>query len=135
MSREPFETSRRDAWWMGRNYAAGYTWTGPDGGINDRKTDIADTANVTFESMEASDTRVSVSGDTGVVTGVSTVKGKFKDQDISGTYRFTDTFARRGGQWMILASRKSEGAAPPLACGAAPFVCADSRANPRGLQT
>ena len=98
-------SKRQDTGWMERNYAAGYTWTGPEGNINDRKTDIADTANVTFESMEASDTRVSVSGDTGVVTGVSTVKGKFKNQDISGTYRFTDTFVRRGGQWMILASQ------------------------------
>jgi hypothetical protein len=50
--------------------------------------------------MEMSDTRVRVSGDTGGVTGVTTVKGKFKNQDISGTYRFTDTFVRRAGQLM-----------------------------------
>jgi ketosteroid isomerase-like protein len=98
-------SKRQDTGWMERNYANGYTWTGPEGTINDRQTDIAETKNVTFDSMEASDTHVRVSGDTGVVTGVSTVKGKYKNQDISGKYRFTDTFVRQGGRWMILASQ------------------------------
>jgi ketosteroid isomerase-like protein len=105
---------RKDTGWMERNYADGYTWTGPEGNINDRKTDIAETADVTFESLEASDMRVSVSGDTAVVTGISTLKGTFKTQDISGKYRFTDTFVRRGGRWMILASQSTR-VAPRLA--------------------
>jgi ketosteroid isomerase-like protein len=100
-------SKRQDTGWMERNYADSYTWTSPDGNINDRKTDIAESAVVTFESFEIFDMRVSVSGDTGVVTGVSTLKGKFKNQDISGKYRFTDTFVRRGGRWVILASQST----------------------------
>jgi ketosteroid isomerase-like protein/quercetin dioxygenase-like cupin family protein len=98
---------RQDTAWMERHYAPEYTWTSPDGTINDRKTDIEDAKNVTFDSMELSDTQVRVNGDTAVVTGVTTLTGKYKGQDISGRYRFTDTFVRRDGRWLILASQST----------------------------
>ena len=102
----------RDLAWMEKHYAPEYTWTSPDGTINDRKTDIEEAKNVTFDSLEMSDTQVRVNGDTAVVTGITTLKGKYKDEDISGRYRFTDTFVRRDGRWMILASQSTR-VAPP----------------------
>lgn len=98
---------RQDMAWMERHYAPEYTWTSPDGAINDRKTDIEDAKNVTFDSLEVSDTQVRVNGDTAVVTGVTTMKGAYKGQDISGRYRFTDTFVRRDGRWLVLASQST----------------------------
>jgi len=98
---------RRDMAWMERHYADDYRWTGPDGTFNDRRTDIDETKNVTFDSMELSDMQVTVNGDTGVVTGVNTLKGKYKNQDISGKYRFTDTFVKQNGEWKILASQST----------------------------
>jgi len=98
---------RRDVAWMERNYADDYRWTSPDGTLNDRRTDIADAKNVTFESMDLSDMQVTVSGDTAVVTGVNTIKGKYKEMDISGKYRFTDTFTKQNGEWKILASQST----------------------------
>ena len=98
---------RQDTAWMERHYAPEYTWTSPDGTINDRKTDIEDAKNVTFDSLEVSDTQVRVNGDTAVVTGVTTIKGAYKGQDISGRYRFTDTFVRRDGRWQVLASQST----------------------------
>ena len=96
---------RQDLGWMEQHYAPEYTWTGPDGAINDRATDIEDTKNFTLDSLEMSDTRVRVNGDTAVVTGVTALKGKYKGEDISGRYRFTDTLVRRDGRWLILASQ------------------------------
>lgn len=98
---------RRDAAWMEKHYAPEYTWTSPDGTINDRATDIADAKDVTFDSIAMSDEQVRVNGDTAVVTGVTTLKGAYKGQDISGRYRFTDVFVRRDGRWLILASQST----------------------------
>lgn len=96
---------RGDTGWMERHYDTEYTWTSPEGTVNDRKTDIEDAKNYSFDSLETSDTRVRVSGDTAVVTGVTAIKGKYKGEDFGGSYRFTDTLVRRGGRWMILASQ------------------------------
>ena len=102
---------RRDFAWMERHYAPEYTWTSPDGTLNDRKTDIEDTKNFAVDSMEVSDAVVRVNGDTAVVTGVTALRGKYKGVDVSGNYRFTDTFVKRDGRWLILASQSTRVAA------------------------
>ncbi len=102
---------RGDTAWMEQHYAPEYTWTSPEGTVNDRKTDIEDAKNYSFDSLEVSDTRVRVVGDTAVVTGVTALKGKYKGQDFSGSYRFTDTLVRRDGRWLILASQYTRVAA------------------------
>jgi ketosteroid isomerase-like protein len=96
---------RHDTAWMEHHYAEGYTWTSPEGTVNDRAKDIAEAKDVTFDSFNNSDMQVRVYGDTAVVTGISTIKGKYKAEDISGTYRFTDTFVKRDGEWMVAASQ------------------------------
>ena len=48
-----------------------------------------------------------VLADTAVATGLSTIKGQLKQQDISGKYRWTDTFVKRDGRWIIFASQSS----------------------------
>ena len=98
---------RRDTAWMEHNYAEEYTWTSPAGKLNDKKADIAEARDTTFDSFDMSDVKVRVLADTAVATGLSTIKGKFKQQDISGKYRWTDTFAKRDGRWIIFASQSS----------------------------
>lgn len=102
---------RGDTAWMEQHYAPEYTWTSPEGTVNDRKTDIEDAKNYSFDSLEVSDTRVRVVGDTAVVTGVTALKGKYKGEDFGGSYRFTDTLVRRDGRWLILASQYTRVAA------------------------
>jgi quercetin dioxygenase-like cupin family protein/ketosteroid isomerase-like protein len=102
---------RGDAAWLEKHYAPEYAYSTPDGTINDRKTDIEDTKNFRLDSLEMSDTQVRVNGDTAVVTGVTALKGKYKGEDVGGSYRFTDTFVRRDGQWLILASQSTRVAA------------------------
>lgn len=90
----------------------------PDGTVGDKSTDVKDMENgaLSAESWELSDLKVNViSKDAAVVSGRSVVKnGKYKmpngkSIDISGQYRFIDTFARRNGEWKLVA-----GASTPI---------------------
>ena len=97
----------------------------PDGKLGTRDQDISDIQSgaLTADAWEIADLKVMViDNDAAVATGRSTVKGgKYKGPDgkvidISGQYRFVDTFARRNGQWKLVAS----GSAPvrePVAGG------------------
>lgn len=85
----------------------------PDGSLGNREQDIKDIESgvLTAESWEMADFKVNVlSADAAVVSGRSVVKGgKYKGADgkaidISGQYRFVDTFARRNGEWKLVAS-------------------------------
>lgn len=85
----------------------------PDGKVGNREQDINDVQSgaLTAESWEVADLKVMViDNDAAVAMGRSTVKGgKYKGPDgkaidISGQYRFVDTFARRNGQWKLVAS-------------------------------
>ena len=85
----------------------------PDGKVGTRDQDIADIQSgaLTADSWEVADLKVLViDNDAAVAHGRSTVKGgKYKGpdgkvHDISGQYRFVDTFARRSGQWKLVAS-------------------------------
>jgi len=46
-----------------------------------------------------------VFGETAVVSYATTDKGKYKDRDISGRYRWMDVFVHRNGKWQIVASQ------------------------------
>ena len=56
-------------------------------------------------SITLEDTKVRIYGDAAVVTGVSTVKGTYKEQDISGKYRVTDVFVKQKGAWKLVTSQ------------------------------
>ncbi|HSP61427.1 MAG TPA: nuclear transport factor 2 family protein [Pyrinomonadaceae bacterium] len=84
----------------------------PDGSIGDKTQDVKDMESgaLSAESWEIADLKVNVlDNDTAVVSGRSIVKGgKYKmpdgkTQDISGEYRWIDTYARRNGQWQLVA--------------------------------
>ena len=96
----------------------------PDGSLGDKTQDVKDMESgaLSAESWEIADLKVNVLGnDSAVVSGRSIVKGgKYKmsngkTQDISGEYRWIDTYARRNGQWQLVA-----GATTPVMKGPAP---------------
>jgi ketosteroid isomerase-like protein len=81
--------------------------TDPGGRLSDKAQDKKDlsSGDLKFESMELSDMTVHVYGNTAVVNGTNTLKGTYKGQDISGKYRFTDTWVKRNGKWQVVASQ------------------------------
>jgi len=85
----------------------------PDGSTSTKEQDIADiqAGNTSADSWEVLDAKVTVlDADTAIVTGRTVVKGgktktpEGRSADISGEYRFLDTFARREGQWKLVAT-------------------------------
>ena len=72
--------------------------------------DIANVKSGTFKCTSAvnDDFKVRVYGDTAVVTGRNTVKAQFMGMDVSGQYRWTDTWIKRAGRWQLVATHNSK---------------------------
>jgi ketosteroid isomerase-like protein len=97
-----------------------------DGSVGSKEQDIKDigAGKLSADSITMSETRVNVlDKDAAVVSGLITITGgKFKTEngtaDVSGNYRFIDTFARRDGQWKLVGSSSVK--APKGAASASP---------------
>jgi hypothetical protein len=117
----------------------------PDGSVGDKNTDIHDIGSgaLTADSWEMLDLKVNVlNKDAAVVSGRHLVKnGRYKmpngaSNDISGNYRFVETFVRRDGAWKVVAGLtikiEGQGAtaspSPSPAAKASPAVEASSPA-------
>jgi len=84
-----------------------------DGTVGSKAQDISDikSGNLSADSWEVTDMKVNVlNKDAAVVSGRSIIKGgKYKTPDgktidASGEIRWIDTFARRNGEWKLVAS-------------------------------
>lgn len=111
----------------------------PDGNVGDKTQDIKDIESgaLTAESIEMADLKVNVlDKDAAVVTGRMIIKnGKFKMPDgksieISGQYRFVDTFARRNAEWKLVAGASVPIRAPGPATSASPGASPAAKASP-----
>jgi ketosteroid isomerase-like protein len=112
----------------------------PDGSTGGKAQDIADIESgaMTAESVEMADLKVNViDKDAAVATGRVIIKnGKFKMPDgktidISGQYRFVDTFARRSNQWQLVAGASVPVREPGPAASPAASPKASPAASPR----
>jgi ketosteroid isomerase-like protein len=88
-------------------------FTNADGSMTHKADDVTSlrSSDTKFEWIDMSDTDVLDLGDIAVVTGKLVEKGHYKASDISGTYRFTDVWARRNGRWQLV--RGQEALIPP----------------------
>ena len=64
----------------------------------------AQSGDLTFESFKINELKVRIYGDTAIVHGLETEKSKYKKEDLSGQYRFTDVFIKRDGRWQAVAT-------------------------------
>lgn len=109
----------------------------PDGNLGNKEQDVkdAEAGLMTFDSWDISNMKVNViDSDTAAATFLITVtNGKIKSpdgkstQNISGKYRVIDTFARRNGQWQLVASGVT-----PLSPAAAAAAAASASPSPQG---
>jgi ketosteroid isomerase-like protein len=109
----------------------------PDGSVGNKAQDVKDmrTGALTADSWAVSDLAVTVlDADSAFVVGHSTVhNGKYKMPDgktidISGEYRFIDTFARRNGEWKLVAGASVRVMAPTAS--ASPAMMASPAMSP-----
>lgn len=65
---------------------------------------LARLANGRVTSVRWEDLRISVNGDTAVVTAVSTLVTQREQGPTTNRYRYADVYARRNGRWQAIAS-------------------------------
>jgi hypothetical protein len=81
-----------------------YVFVNPGGGLEEG-TQPPSGPPAKFESLVPEDVRVRIHGETAVLTGRATVKGRLgSGRDISGQYRYMRVFVRQGGQWRLAAT-------------------------------
>jgi ketosteroid isomerase-like protein len=111
----------------------------PDGSVGGKEQDIKDmeAGNLSYESWDISELNIKVlDGDSAVATMRLDVKnGKYKlpngkENNISGTYRAIDTFARRNGQWQIVASATTPVQSPAATASPTPAAASTPATKP-----
>ena len=97
----------RDTAVMERLLAPEYVGVDPAGVAASKAQEIAmfKGGDLKFDSIVTGQQKVKVYIGGVIVTGTSSVKGKFKDQDISGEYRFIDIFERKPSGWQVVYSQ------------------------------
>jgi len=95
---------RRDTAALERIEADDYTLTDSNGTVWTKAQDISNykDGNLQFDSLKNEDLRVRIYIGGAVVTGRSVVKGKFKETDISGEYRFIDVLESKNNRWQAV---------------------------------
>jgi len=114
----------------------------PDGNVGTKQQDLNDIGSgaLTADDIDITDLKVRVlDSDAAVVSGQTEIKnGKYKMpdgklMDITGKYRFVDTFARRNGEWKLVAGISTKITAQPATTAspaASPAVTPAVRASP-----
>jgi uncharacterized protein (TIGR03067 family) len=98
---------KRDTAFLERLLPEDYAITYPDGSVLNKKREIADIKSgaVALTELKIGEMLVRTYGDAAVITGQAAIKGKVNGQDVSGDYRFTDTWVKRGEHWQPVASQ------------------------------
>ena len=85
-----------------------YVATDEDGTVLiGKEANLADAKLTTFSSMELTDLKVTVFGDTAIATGTFADKGTYKGKAFNHRGRFTDTWVRMNGKWLCVATHSS----------------------------
>jgi len=104
---------REDADWIERHLDPAFTLTSSKGVVTTRAQEAAELrgGTVKYAVFRNRDSRVRLYGDAAVVTGVTVVEGSAGDEAFAAEFQFTDTYVKRGGEWIIVASHASRLAA------------------------
>jgi ketosteroid isomerase-like protein len=106
---------KKDAATFAKHFADDAVLTTPDGAVQTKVQLLGDVKSgaLVLEASTISDMKVKIHGDAAVVTYITTDKGKYKGQDISGRFRWIDVFVRQGGAWQLVAGQGTPIQAPP----------------------
>ena len=79
----------------------------PDGRIVNKRGDLESmTGDIVFSEFKIHNLQVRLYGDTGIVVGEGIIKAHKGKQDLlDGKFVWTDTLAKQGGQWKVVASQ------------------------------
>jgi ketosteroid isomerase-like protein len=99
-----------DLAFMERILADDYTWTDAAGNVHTKAEEIASikSGQGVVTSSVNDEMKVRVYGDAAVVTGLTTQKGMEKGKEVSGQFRWTDTWVKLAGRWQCVADHVSD---------------------------
>jgi ketosteroid isomerase-like protein len=116
---------RRDMATLDRLMDDEYVLTDPLGNVRSKAESLAalESNQVLFESTKSNNVHVRINGDTAVVTGRSSFRGRYKGWSLGGQYQYTDVLVKRRGSWKAVSSHITALAAIPLRLRFGRFVC------------
>jgi ketosteroid isomerase-like protein len=96
---EAFKT--KDLELLGKHMADDYILVDPRGGLHDKKQFLKHISEgeAKFKELKETDVKVTVYGDTGVVTGLLHVKGQYEKKDVAAEYRWSRVYNKKGADW------------------------------------
>ena len=105
---------KRDAKTLAEWEADEYVFTNFDGVVSDKAVDLAGLKDgtLTVTAYSVDDMKAMVYGNAGVVVGRQTQKAKYQGKDMTGTFRFTDTYVKRDGRWQCVAGQATRIGSP-----------------------
>ncbi|MDO8680181.1 MAG: nuclear transport factor 2 family protein [Acidobacteriota bacterium] len=98
---------RGDAAALDRLYSDEFINTTPDGEVRDKAQQLAFTrsGDLRLEAGRSDEVRVRVYGNTAVMTGRFTARGKFRDRSIDIRERYTAVWVKTRGRWLLVAEQ------------------------------
>jgi ketosteroid isomerase-like protein len=100
---------KADVAFLDRLVAEDWVFTDPEGVVWTKAQSLAilKSGEDVITSLVPDDMKARVYGDAAVVTGRNTTKETLKGKDISGQYRWTDTWIKKAGRWQCVATHAS----------------------------
>jgi ketosteroid isomerase-like protein len=94
----------RDTAFVDRVWDEDFFYTGVRGELKTKADILAELADdeLHFDVLKFDDQRVRGYGDTAVVTGLATTKGRSKQGPITGEFRYTRVYVKRQGAWKLV---------------------------------
>jgi ketosteroid isomerase-like protein len=92
---------------MERILASDYTGVDPAGKVltKTQELDMYSKGDLKIQSIQTGEQKIKIYIGGAIVTGASTVKGKYKGEDVSGEYRYIDYLERRKDGWQVVYSQ------------------------------
>ena len=93
-----------DASFVERVFADDFFYTGIRGEVRAKQDIVNDlkSGELKFELMKFDDIKVRHFGETAVVTGLATTKGRGPKGEITGRFRYTRIYVKRQGAWQLI---------------------------------
>jgi ketosteroid isomerase-like protein len=95
---------KRDFQLLGKHMAEDYILVDPRGHLHTKAQYLKYVADGTpkYKEFKETDVKVRTFGDTAVVTGLLETTGKASDKDVTGEYRWTRVYTKKGNDWLCV---------------------------------
>lgn len=104
---QAFEAGHADA--LRRALTVDFTLVDSHGNVTNLKQNLAEVAarEPFYEEFRNHDQQVRLYGDAALIVGITSIRGRAGGEPFAANFRYTDTWIRRDGKWLLAASHAS----------------------------